>query len=127
MIQVNKLVYIGDGTSRDMNFTEQEEVLVTQHLSCSCNCRVKAEDCPAPKVYSNTDCSCECKNQADHEKCNEDPQKLWDPSTCRCVCREIRDCNSGYFFDLSSCQCKPIQSTGMKRPGRKLRSKRNRN
>ena len=54
---------------------------VSQDIDCSCQCKVKPEDCN-PLTQHHRNCQCECKVQA-----NCPPKKHWDPVRCLCSCR----------------------------------------
>lgn len=70
-------------------------------------------------MYQESACRCVCGNKTEQEKCEQsldDGLKVWDPYNCLCTCREIRDCSSGFYFNIQSCQCLPL---GSKKRGRR--------
>jgi hypothetical protein len=109
-VPVQKYEYI----SEKLNFIQQEYIPVERHTKCECGCRIKAKDCNPLQVYRESECLCVCANNQEQETCSNNALKVWDPHHCVCSCREIRDCNSGFYFNLASCDCLPLSSMSSK-------------
>jgi len=93
--QEKPLEYIGD-----------ETVEIERHLSCSCECKKKEEHCNKRiHEYNEKECSCNCKNMADADQCQNNPNKIWDAVNCMCLCRDMRTCSSGLYYDMNVCEC----------------------
>ncbi|XP_031627659.1 uncharacterized protein LOC116343618 [Contarinia nasturtii] len=89
-----------------MKFLNKEIVEVEEHTKCKCDCRKKESDCKKNQRYNKSQCLCYCINIEDKNKClAETEEKIWDPDTCKCQCRESKDCSSGTYFDENTCSC----------------------
>ncbi|XP_021961453.1 balbiani ring protein 3 [Folsomia candida] len=109
-VPVQKFEYVADLAK--VNFVAQEWVSVERHTKCECRCRTKPEDCTPSQVYRESECLCVCRNTAEQMSCSEKPLKVWDPTNCACTCRELRDCSSGFYFNLGTCECLPSKKRG---------------
>ncbi|XP_022166983.1 vascular endothelial growth factor A-like isoform X2 [Myzus persicae] len=99
--------YNGEGK---LEFKGRKTVSIDRHLKCKCGCVVKEEDCGPLQTYNIKECRCKCSNEDDEEKCSDEYQlKEWNSATCKCECREIKECTSGYGFDNYTCGCEPIR------------------
>ncbi|KAK9872171.1 hypothetical protein WA026_016224 [Henosepilachna vigintioctopunctata] len=106
---VTKTQYIGTS----LKFVGKELVVLEKHNKCKCDCRIKAEDCTQFQQYNKQQCRCICKNSDEERKCYRKNQtKLWDPELCRCECRDVTPCSTGFEFDHIECRClsKPTRS-----------------
>lgn len=101
-------------------------VTVKEHNRCKCQCKKTASDCNSLQKFIANQCRCECSNIHEAEECAkvrdtrilsslmlnqtyfQDPLKLFDPKNCACVCRDERDCQTGYEFEQHSCTCQPV-------------------
>ncbi|KAJ8868255.1 hypothetical protein PR048_029771 [Dryococelus australis] len=84
-------------------------VSVEKHLGCRCSCATKKEDCHELQEYDADSCRCRCLNMADEEKCRaNNDTKVWDTGRCMCLCRQMQNCSSGYFYDLNTCSCSEV-------------------
>jgi hypothetical protein len=82
---------------------------VPEHKKCKCQCSITEKDCNRLQVYDKSQCQCKCSNTSDQEKCIQESKiKLWDNNECTCLCREQRECSTGYEFDSSTCSCVEI-------------------
>lgn len=67
-------------------------------------CYFLLQDCGPLQTYDVKECLCKCSNKDEEEKCNDDYNlKQWNSATCKCECREIKECTSGYGFDNYTC------------------------
>ncbi|XP_063237057.1 balbiani ring protein 3-like [Bacillus rossius redtenbacheri] len=109
---VNYMVYVSSlGSSGKFKVKEKIIVSVEKHLACRCGCTVKEEDCSKLQRYEEDNCRCSCINRDEEKKCrSQNTTKLWDPSTCACTCRELRQCSSGYFYDQNTCACSEMRT-----------------
>ncbi|XP_022098897.1 uncharacterized protein LOC110983719 isoform X2 [Acanthaster planci] len=74
---------------------------ITNHTDCSCQCKIKPQDCnPVTQVHNN--CQCQCKKLV---SCPA--RKLWDPVRCQCVCITSQQdrCLKRQEWDDNSCSC----------------------
>lgn len=93
-----------------LEFKGRKTVSIERHLKCKCECVVKEENCSLLQVYNRKECRCKCSNEDDEEKCNDEYElKQWNSATCKCECREIKECTSGFGFDNYTCRCEPIR------------------
>ncbi|XP_049826063.1 uncharacterized protein LOC109594529 [Aethina tumida] len=84
-------------------------IQIDKHTECECKCVVKPSDCNIYQEYRENECRCACTNVDEEKKCNkQNATKLWDPTSCACVCREILQCSTGSRFDQKECTCVPI-------------------
>lgn len=104
-VPVQKFRYLPD--IEKFNFTEQVHVPVPKHTKCQCRCRVKEEDCHKQvHEYVESQCACVCKDKEAQRRCEtRGPLKVWDSVNCYCGCRNVRECSSGYYYDLEECSC----------------------
>jgi len=107
----------------------QGEVTVTvkEHKKCRCQCKKSASDCNSLQKFISNQCRCECQNFGDQEACTkvssllfslklhhfisqpkQNPTKLFDNKSCSCLCRETKECTTGWEFDQDSCACQPV-------------------
>uniref|UniRef100_A0A0C9Q9W1 PDGFA_0 protein n=1 Tax=Fopius arisanus TaxID=64838 RepID=A0A0C9Q9W1_9HYME len=87
-------------------YSGKEIILLEEHKSCDCQCTIKPEDCTQKQKYEIQNCRCICQNGDEETKCRKsNDTKLWDPDACNCLCRNIEECNTGYYFDQSTCRC----------------------
>ncbi|XP_023032763.1 uncharacterized protein LOC6644793 isoform X2 [Drosophila willistoni] len=87
-------------------------VSVEQHVSCKCDCRIKAEDCNNTQLYRKDLCRCECQNTDARDKClKQTDHKYWDDANCTCGCRLYQSCTTGTIFDESQCKCTDPSAT----------------
>ncbi|XP_066598164.1 uncharacterized protein Pvf1 [Prorops nasuta] len=87
----------------------KEIVPIEEHTKCRCDCRIKQEDCTEKQVYLKDECRCACSNVDEEEKCkNSNDTKLWEPDACTCLCRNYRECTTGFYFDQNTCSCKEV-------------------
>lgn len=98
--------YVGNKT---LKFIGKKTITLLKHEACSCDCKSKPKDCRGRQVYRKNECRCACVDEDEERECSEQPDKLWDSSTCQCTCREVQECSSGYVFDSSSCRCAKAQ------------------
>lgn len=93
-------------------------VEVEEHVTCGCDCPVKAKDCRQDQYYSLSGCQCICRDQEERNRCIVRGMR-WDPINCMCICpmTSWKLCSTGYIFDFSqTCQCVPtstMASTGL--------------
>ncbi|KAH8291611.1 hypothetical protein KR018_006753, partial [Drosophila ironensis] len=100
-LRVRKVDRSGAGARRLVAIVDVE-----QHLTCKCDCRIKAEDCNAYQSYRADLCRCECHNTDAKDKCLEQPEsKYWDDANCTCACRYNQSCTTGTVFDETQCKC----------------------
>uniref|UniRef100_A0A2H8TY20 Vascular endothelial growth factor A n=1 Tax=Melanaphis sacchari TaxID=742174 RepID=A0A2H8TY20_9HEMI len=93
-----------------LEFKGRKTVSIDRHLKCKCECIVKEEDCSPLQVYNRKECRCKCSNEDDEDKCNDEYElKQWNSATCKCECREIKECTSGFGFDTYTCRCEPLR------------------
>ncbi|KAG8235591.1 hypothetical protein J437_LFUL016190 [Ladona fulva] len=98
--------------AKNLKYVGKELVPIEQHLKCKCDCIMKEKDCNDFQEYRAKECQCVCLNVDDEEKCNsERATKLWDPKTCTCGCRDLKECTTGYYFDEKTCSCVPVPIT----------------
>ncbi|XP_073999194.1 PDGF- and VEGF-related factor 1 [Rhodnius prolixus] len=91
--------------------SRKDVVRVEKHSKCKCGCIVKKEHCNPLQEYVEENCSCVCRNRDERAKCKDDPlNKSWDPHSCTCVCREVKQCNTGSRFNKHTCSCEPQRS-----------------
>ncbi|XP_043219544.1 vascular endothelial growth factor D-like isoform X1 [Amphibalanus amphitrite] len=102
-VQVVSMGY-QDGSSR-MGYTDTIMVPLEIHTACECGCKLTANDCNQFQEYVESECRCKCVNKDDYVKCSQNSQKLWEPSTCQCKCKQQRECSTGHYFDLNTCSC----------------------
>ena len=80
-------------------------IRMTNHTSCSCQCKVKPTDCDnRTQVYSEEDCSCQCKKR--NVLCPSNFR--WDPVKCQCVCdpsKVASKCTKRFQLDEKTCRC----------------------
>ncbi|XP_015114771.1 vascular endothelial growth factor A isoform X2 [Diachasma alloeum] len=89
-----------------MRYSHKEIVTLEEHTSCKCRCRIQAEHCTDKQQYVRDECRCRCRNSDEETKCTiSNKTKLWDPDGCVCLCRNIQECNTGYYFDQNTCRC----------------------
>ncbi|XP_026812220.1 vascular endothelial growth factor C-like [Rhopalosiphum maidis] len=92
------------------DFVGRKIVSIDQHLKCKCGCVVKQENCTPLQTYYPDECRCMCSNEEDRDKCiEENDLKLWNPATCTCQCREIKECTSGFGFNYNTCGCEALR------------------
>ncbi|XP_060839969.1 uncharacterized protein LOC132921133 [Rhopalosiphum padi] len=92
------------------DFLGRKIVSIEQHLKCKCGCVVKQENCTSLQTYNPKQCICTCSNQEDLDKCiEENGLKLWNSATCRCQCREVKECTSGFGFNYNTCRCEALR------------------
>lgn len=97
-----------DGQNK-LRLHSKEVIVVDQHVKCSCDCRIKQEDCNAFQEYRKDQCGCICTNLDEKTKCIKgDRNRLWDPKLCKCRCRDVTECSSGFSFDHNKCSCARI-------------------
>jgi len=106
-VQVIAALYEG-GANSQVRYTGAEMVELEVHTACECGCKLSQKDCNQYQEYVASECRCKCTNKDHYQKCIRNEDKLWEPSTCRCKCKTQRECSTGHFFDLNSCQCSPI-------------------
>ncbi|KAK2587278.1 hypothetical protein KPH14_003008 [Odynerus spinipes] len=88
---------------------DKEIIAVEEHTQCKCDCKIKEEHCNKKQIYEKDICSCVCTNTDEEQKCRSNNHiKLWDGDRCTCLCRELQDCSTGYYFDQNSCSCQKI-------------------
>lgn len=93
------------GSSR-LAVRNKEIVQVEKHTKCKCQCKIKQEDCNSFQEYRQSECLCVCNNLDEKKKCAKfNDTKLWDPTICKCRCREAADCSTGFYFDQNRCMC----------------------
>ncbi|XP_026812855.1 uncharacterized protein LOC113553629 [Rhopalosiphum maidis] len=93
-----------------LEFKGRKTVSIDRHLKCKCECIVKEENCSPLQMYNRKECRCKCSNEDDEDKCNDEHDlKQWNSATCKCECREIKECTSGYGFDNYTCGCEPLR------------------
>lgn len=122
--------YNGEGK---LEFKGRKTVAIDRHLKCKCGCVIKEEvsliisfsfiyiiiivsnihvcfyyfflqNCGPLQIYNAKECLCKCSNEDEEEKCNDEHDlKQWNSATCKCECREIKECTSGYGFDNYTC------------------------
>ncbi|XP_060870385.1 uncharacterized protein LOC132944874 [Metopolophium dirhodum] len=99
--------YNGEGK---LEFKGRKTVAIDRHLKCKCGCVIKEENCGPLQIYNAKECLCKCSNEDEEEKCHDEHDlKQWNSATCKCECREIKECTSGYGFDNYTCGCEPIR------------------
>ncbi len=90
-----------------MKYEGPKVITIEKHLKCKCDCRIKKKDCTSVQVYEEQYCRCVCNNGEEERSCSQQQNKLWNPSSCACQCREIAECSSGFSFDHDRCKCVP--------------------
>lgn len=91
---------------RHQTGTTTIEVQAIKHTKCSCECKVRKEDCnPAIHKYLKKDCACVCKNEDDKKKCEQQKHKYWNKNSCTCFCKRPQKCGTGKTFSQTTCQC----------------------
>ncbi|KAK7602771.1 hypothetical protein V9T40_006745 [Parthenolecanium corni] len=98
--------YMGNKT---LKYIGKKIVTLLRHNECQCDCKTKAKDCRGGQIYKQDECRCVCANGNEEQQCTKQHNKLWNPATCQCACRNITECSSGYFFDQNSCSCRRAQ------------------
>lgn len=95
-------------SSDRLNETSNEitPVRMTNHSSCSCQCKVKPSDCDnRTQRYSKENCRCDCIRG--FMPCRRNYR--WDPIKCQCICspsNAVRaECTKRVEFDMESCRC----------------------
>jgi len=92
-----------------LSYSEKQIIPLEEHTRCKCDCRIKAEHCTGKQIYIEDECVCGCSNVDEEEKCRRNNDtKLWDPSLCACLCRDERECNTGYYFNPVTCRCEQL-------------------
>ena len=84
-------------------------VTVLDHLSCGCDCQLRAEDCSAQQVLRPEVCRCECRDQEGRRQCQEEG-RAWSEDSCTCGCplSLITQCGPGLEYDYNNtCSCLP--------------------
>ncbi|UYV61105.1 PDGFB [Cordylochernes scorpioides] len=74
---------------------------VQRHERCTCQCRQTEKDCSAAQIYQPDQCRCVCAASA--ESCRG-PDHYWDLKECRCRCKSVLQCSSGFTFSTSTCR-----------------------
>lgn len=65
-LQVIKSQYTG-GTR--MENRGKEVMIIEEHTSCKCDCRIKEQDCNRFQKYDKSQCKCYCQNVDEQHKC----------------------------------------------------------
>lgn len=52
-----------------MKMLGKKPLIVDEHISCSCSCRIKEEHCNKLQKYDITNCKCDCQNTDDLANC----------------------------------------------------------
>ena len=73
------------------------------HETCKCVCRLSDAICNSRKIWNNDGCRCECREDL-VGKINCDKGYSWNPSNCQCE-YDI-SCGIGESLDYKSCTCK---------------------
>ncbi|XP_065345488.1 uncharacterized protein LOC135943028 [Cloeon dipterum] len=94
-------VHTIDPFNRDLAFLMTVEL--EEHLSCTCDCRIKKEHCTPLQKHEG--CACKCKDIEKKRNCYNSTIKKWNSNTCMCQCRETRECSTGFSFDEETCSC----------------------
>ncbi|XP_017884256.1 vascular endothelial growth factor C isoform X2 [Ceratina calcarata] len=80
-----------------------------EHTKCVCDCTIKEKDCTLKQTYKKDQCQCVCNNVDERDKCiKNNNTKIWNSKSCDCVCREEKDCSTGFYFDQNTCRCRQM-------------------
>lgn len=92
--------------SEKLKYRGKTIVPLEVHTKCECDCKIKEKDCTLKQTYKKAICQCVCNNVDEREKCIKDNNtKIWNSKTCDCVCREEKECSTGFYFDQNTCRC----------------------
>ncbi|GIX95369.1 PDGF_2 domain-containing protein [Caerostris extrusa] len=80
-----------------------ENVRMEQHDRCACQCRQEERDCTSEQIYQPATCRCVCRNHHEAVRCKQ-PDHFWDMKDCTCKCRHHLECSTGSVFNNSSCK-----------------------
>ncbi|XP_038056748.1 vascular endothelial growth factor A-like isoform X2 [Patiria miniata] len=98
---------------------------MTNHTECSCQCKIKPEDCdPATQVHNNCQCQCrkfvtcpagkrwdpircQCLCSASQQERGCLRRQEWNQDSCTCTCRKdlVASCRAPYWFNYRRCRC----------------------
>ena len=96
--QVMKLIYTGDN---ELVFDSYVNVLLEEHVTCECMCRVSGDECDYSIHYYDIDaCMCRCISGSSSCAAN----KNWSENLCTCVCPNMTTCFEDEVYDFSSCR-----------------------
>ena len=103
---VSKTSWSSSSDRLDETSNEITPVRMTNHSSCSCQCKVKPSDCDnRTQRYSKENCRCDCVRG--FMPCPRNHR--WDPIKCQCICspsNAVRaECTKRVEFDMESCRC----------------------
>lgn len=103
---VSKTSWSSSSDRLDETSNEITPVRMTNHSSCSCQCKVKPSDCDnRTQRYSKENCRCDCIRG--FMPCPRNHR--WDPIKCQCICspsNAVRaECTKRVEFDMESCRC----------------------
>jgi hypothetical protein len=101
-----EIVYYFPNHLCNLQYSLQVSVTVPEHKACKCKCSVTEKDCNKLQTYVQSQCQCKCTNQEDQDNCiKQSSIKIWDNNSCTCLCREQKECSTGFHFDSTSCSC----------------------
>ncbi|XP_017770510.1 PREDICTED: balbiani ring protein 3-like isoform X2 [Nicrophorus vespilloides] len=91
------------------NLVSCSSVIVSEDVSCTCDCPQRATDCKVNQDYDKDRCRCICKNEKDYEKCHDKRKKrnmyYWDDKECSCFCLKEKVCTTGTVWNRKHCRC----------------------
>ena len=59
-----------------------ESRILTNHLSCKCECKFDCRKCNPNQKWNNDECQCECENPKEYNACKKN--YVWNPDTSSC-------------------------------------------
>jgi len=85
---------------------------VEDEVECECGCskhvQATCQEKQKSHVFNKDTCECQCKDQDARKKCFETPGKVWDSSSCSCICGQDTTCHTGLEYNFDTCMCQPV-------------------
>ena len=85
---------------------------VEDEVECECGCskhvQATCQEKPTTHMFNKDTCECQCKDQDARKKCFETPGKVWDSSSCSCICGQDTTCHTGLEYNFDTCMCQPV-------------------
>lgn len=102
--KVIKAQYPRPGADK-FNFQGHEFVTLERHDRCGCECKQRPSDCNTLQRYE--ECRCVCTNTLEMQRC-DGPDRVWDHTVCRCMCKDYSECSTGFYYNARSCRCEVL-------------------
>ena len=85
---------------------------VEDEVECECGCskhvQATCQEKPSTHMFNKDTCECQCKDQDARKKCFETPGKVWDSSSCSCICGQDTTCHTDQEFYNDTCTCQLV-------------------